>query len=73
MIHAISMLLGAMSFEPIWNADIWYALPAIISISLVYSATRNEEMGAILRHAIRTGLWITGFMAAFFLILSRIS
>ena len=45
---------------------IWYSLPLIVSISLVYSATRHEEAGPILRHALRLGLWITGFMAVVF-------
>ena len=27
----------------------WYSLPLIVAISLVYSATRHEQMNAILR------------------------
>jgi hypothetical protein len=73
MIYAINMLICATFFERLWSADIWYCLPAIIAISLVYSATRHEAMGPILRHALRTGVWITGFMAVFFLILCLIS
>lgn len=46
--------------------QIWYALPLIVSISLVYAATRHEYMLPILRHAFRFGLWITGFMAVVF-------
>ncbi|MGD0654956.1 MAG: hypothetical protein ABSA16_11465 [Thermoguttaceae bacterium] len=73
MINTINILICATFFERLWNADIWYCLPAIIAISLVYSATRHEAMGPILRHSLRTGLWITGFMAVFFLILWLIS
>ena len=69
MINAITLLIGTTFFDRLWMADIWYSLPTIIAISLVYAGTRNEAMGPILRHAIRTGLWITGFMASFFLIL----
>ncbi len=42
----------------------WYSLPLIVAISLVYSATRHEAMPDILRHALRLGIMITGFMAA---------
>jgi hypothetical protein len=73
MINTINLLFCTTLFERLWNADIWYCLPAIISISLVYAATRHEAMGPILRHALRTGLWIAGFMAVFFLILRLIS
>jgi hypothetical protein len=46
--------------------DMWYAVPLIIVVSLVYSATRHEEPVAILTHALRFGLWIAGFMAVVF-------
>ncbi len=49
--------------------DMWYALPLIVSVSLVYSATRHEEMRDICIGAVRTGTWIGGFMLALFLIL----
>jgi hypothetical protein len=48
----------------------WYALPLIVVISLVYSATRHEAMQPILSHAIRLGLMITGFMIAIMLALA---
>lgn len=40
-----------------------YALPLIISVSLVYAATRHERPRAILVHAVRVGIWIVAFMA----------
>lgn len=49
--------------------DMWYALPLIVAVSFVYSATRFEPMEDILRHAGRVGLWIAGFMAAILLVL----
>ncbi len=73
MIIAINMLICATLFQRLWDADIWYSLPAIIAISLVYAATRHEAIFPILRHALQTGLWIIGFMAVFFLILWLIS
>lgn len=44
----------------------WYALPLIVSVSLVYSATRHEQVIEIVRHALRTATWIFGFMLAVF-------
>ena len=44
--------------------QLWYALPLIVSVSLVYAATRHEYMEPILGHAIRFGAWIGGFMLA---------
>jgi len=53
--------------------DMWYALPLVIAVSLVYSATRHEQVGPILTHAVRIGIWITGFMAVIFAVLLLIS
>jgi hypothetical protein len=52
---------------------IWYAVPIIVSVSLVYSATRHEEMGPILVHAARFGVWILAFMAVLFAVLQFMS
>lgn len=53
--------------------DLWYALPLIVAVSLVYAATRHEAMEAILSGAMRIGAWITGFMAFFFVVLYLMS
>jgi len=50
--------------------NLWYALPLIIAVSLVYSATRHEKVRPLLRHALRVGLWIAGFMLVLFLLLA---
>jgi hypothetical protein len=54
-------LLAAM--DPL---RIWFALPLIVSVSLVYSATRHEEMGPIVVHAARFAVWVVVFMAIVF-------
>ncbi|HEX3728044.1 MAG TPA: hypothetical protein VHV08_17455 [Pirellulales bacterium] len=51
----------------------WYAIPLIIAISLVYSATRHEAMSAIMAHAARLGVMITAFMAAIMIVLAGLS
>ena len=53
----------------IWNMDLWYAIPAIIAVSLVYAATRHERMRPILIHASRVALWIVGAMFVLFVVL----
>jgi len=49
--------------------DLWFALPVIVTVSLVYAATRHEQIGFILPHAARIAVWIVGFMAVVFVIL----
>lgn len=41
-----------------------YAPPLLLSVSLVYAATRHEDMPSILRHAVRFGVGTIGFMVA---------
>ena len=53
--------------------DLWYALPLVIVVSLVYAATRHEAMQPILVHAVRIGVWILSFMAVVFVVLLLIS
>ena len=55
--------------DSILNNDLWFALPLVIAVSLVYAATRHEAMEPILRHALRIGTWIVGFMVAVFVVL----
>ena len=52
---------------------LWYALPLIVSVSLVYAATRHEEVKPILEHAGRTAIWIIGFMAVVLVVLVGVS
>ena len=53
--------------------NLWFAVPLVVAVSLVYAATRHEEGGALLRHALRVALWIVGFMAVIFAILWLVS
>ena len=48
----------------------WYSLPLIVVISLVYSATRQEAMNAILAHAARLGFMIVLFMVLIMIVLA---
>ncbi len=66
-------MLLALRFPLLAMADIWFALPLIVAISLVYAATRHEAMSAILPRAARVAGWITAFMAVAFALLAFIS
>jgi len=57
----------------ICDNHLWYALPAIIAVSLVYAATRHEAMHPILAHAGRMILGIIGFMFIVFVALEIVS
>lgn len=50
-----------------------HTIPLVAIVSLVYAATRHESMQPILHHAVRTALWIIGFVAVIFAILWIIS
>ena len=65
---AIMLLAVAVPYN-----QLWYAVPLIAAISLVYGATRDEEMPAILIHAYRSAVMIVGFLLTMFVILWVIS
>ncbi len=72
-----------MMFEPVLHVslplavvqinDLWYSFPLIVTISLVYAATRQERMEEILWSAARFGGWISVCMAVAFGVLFVIS
>jgi hypothetical protein len=53
--------------------QLWFALPLIIVVSLVYGATRHENMIEILYNAYRAAVWIISFMAIIFGVLFVVS
>jgi hypothetical protein len=57
----------------LYGGDLWYALPLIIVVSLVYAATRAEETNQIITHMVRTLIGVVGFMAVIFALLSLMS
>jgi hypothetical protein len=52
---------------------LWFLLPLIVVISLVYSASRYEMPERIIRRAGRLGLQIAGFMAVVLALLAWLS
>jgi len=61
--------MDSLSLIAVGYNDMWYAIPLIVAVSLVYSATRHEDPREILRHAARIGVWIVGFMAVVLVVL----
>jgi hypothetical protein len=53
--------------------NLYFAVPLIVVVSLVYSATRHEYMPAIVNGAVRVALWITVFMLIIFAIIWVVS
>ncbi|MGV3484847.1 MAG: hypothetical protein ACO1RT_10560 [Planctomycetaceae bacterium] len=48
---------------------LFYYVPLVIAISLVYGGTRHENLRLILMHAGYTAYWITAFMGIIFALL----
>jgi hypothetical protein len=48
---------------------IWYAIPLIVVVSLVYGATRHENLREIFVHSFRSAVWVLGFMAIIFFLI----
>jgi hypothetical protein len=61
----ISLLPNVPGLPLLAFVTLWYALPLIVSVSLVCSATRHELMRPIVEHAVRFGVWVLVFMALF--------
>lgn len=55
--------------DALMAAQIWYMVPLLVAVSLVYGATRHEVLVPILHHAWRTAVWMLVFMGVIFLIL----
>ena len=49
--------------------QIWYALPLIVVVSLVYGATRHENLREIFTHSLRNAIWCVGFMSIIFFLI----
>ena len=68
---AIHATFGILPWKPLLaTISLWYAVPLLVSVSLVCAATRQEEMGFILRHAMRFAAWVAIFMGGVVVILT---
>ena len=58
-----------MLAQSLHDAQIWYAIPLVVAISLVYGATRHENLKEILIQTYRSAVWVIGFMAIIFAVI----
>lgn len=56
-------MIESLLLAGLWDTRLWYAVPLIAVISLVYGATKYEAPARIARSAGETALWILVFMA----------
>lgn len=68
-----SILNGMVPLFAMRMNELWYALPLIVVISLVYSGTRYERPEDILLGSFHSAKWIIGFMVVIFAILWFVS
>ena len=71
--HRLSDIMSPCILLAVQVAQLWYALPLLVSVSLVYAATRHEHMGPILQHALRFAISIGVFLTIIFAILFAMS
>jgi hypothetical protein len=64
-----SLAANLMFFPPLAVVSLWYALPLVVSVSLVCAATRHELMRPIVEHAVRFAAWLVVFMVSFMVLL----
>jgi hypothetical protein len=58
-----------MLLANILHNQFWYLLPLLVTVSLVYGATRHELMQPILVHAYKSAVWMVSFMFTVFAVL----
>ena len=60
--------MNAILLGSIWDAQIWYSVPLIVAVSLVYGATRHEYLKEIVEHSIRAAVWLLVFLGVIFVL-----
>ena len=48
---------------------LFYFIPLLISVSLVFGGTRHESTDEVIKHALGTARWIGGFVGLIFIVL----
>lgn len=66
-------ILPTLLFAAAGAMRLWYAVPLVVSVSLVCAATRHEDLREILIHAGRFALWIIVFMAIVLCVIQALS
>lgn len=61
-----SFCLGLTPLLGLVTPQLWYAIPLVISVSLVWGATRHERLREIVVHSIRSLFWVLTFVTIVF-------
>ncbi len=62
-----------MLIASIFDNKLWHLVPLVVAISLVYGATRHEEMKQIIVQSYRTAAWLLTFLGIIFVIFAVLS
>lgn len=62
-----------MLISSIFDNKLWHLVPLVVAISLVYGATRHEEMKQIIVQSYRTAAWLLAFLGIIFVIFAVLS
>ncbi len=61
-----TIILAGIYLLGLSTAQIWYAVPLVVVISLVWGATRHERLTEIITHSVKSLLWVLTFMGIIF-------
>ncbi|HEY1068580.1 MAG TPA: hypothetical protein VGE52_20820 [Pirellulales bacterium] len=73
---SIPAMLAALPSSLVFGQAAWdmaYAVPLILAIAFVYSATRDERAGVIINRGVRLSAMLAGFMLLVFGVLAALS
>ena len=56
-------------FLALVTPQLWYAVPLVLAVSLVWGATRHERLREIVAHTIRSLIWVLTFVAIVFAVI----
>lgn len=62
-------LLSGFPVLALVTPQLWYAVPLVIAVSLVWGATRHERLREIVAHSIRSLFWVLTFVAIVFVLI----
>ena len=65
----LSLNFFGAPFLALVTPQLWYAVPLVLAVSLVWGATRHERLREIFAHTIRSLIWVLTFVAIVFAVI----
>ena len=65
----LSLNFFGMPFLSLVTPQLWYAVPLVLAVSLVWGATRHERLREIVAHTIRSLVWVLTFVSIVFVVI----